>query len=328
MPSVVSTCAPMSAAARRSAPADAARAIRRRRARRCRSCPTRMPASRRISVPALPQSIGRLGVAQRRAARRPRRGRFTLIVDADPEGRTAAAVESVSAERPKPRIVAHAFGDRREQERPMGDRLVARHGHVAAQALAGSILTRQAPRRMRAQRSRSTPGPRAAPPPRRAASTPVTSTSSVPPRSGVMWASRSPSMLMPCSASAWVIPETPPAGRDVHLEALELPGVAVRLFEEPAAVARRLADPARQEAGIALRESTLEIFDPPAVLLERRPELRGVVEEDVDPDLGGSRPRRGSCPRSDPPAAASGSCPSILVAPAWLRRRFARACGR
>ena len=32
--------------------------------------------------------------------------------------------------------------------------------------------------------------------------------------------------------------------------------------------------------------------------------------------------------RSDPPAACSGSCPSILVEPAWVRRTFARTCGR
>ena len=32
--------------------------------------------------------------------------------------------------------------------------------------------------------------------------------------------------------------------------------------------------------------------------------------------------------RSEPPAACSGSCPSTRVAPAWLRRTFASACGR
>ena len=32
--------------------------------------------------------------------------------------------------------------------------------------------------------------------------------------------------------------------------------------------------------------------------------------------------------RSDPPAACRGSCPSTLVEPAWVRRTFARTCGR
>ena len=32
--------------------------------------------------------------------------------------------------------------------------------------------------------------------------------------------------------------------------------------------------------------------------------------------------------RSEPPAAASGSCPSMRVPPAWFRSRFASACGR
>ena len=47
---------------------------------------------------------------------------------------------------------------------------------------------------------------------------------------------------------------------------------------------RRLADPARQPARVAAPERLLELLDPAAVLAERRPELVGVLEEDVDPD--------------------------------------------
>ena len=67
------------------------------------SCPARIPASSRISVPALPQSIGSPG------ARSPRRPapRTTSVVSpssttSTPSARTAASVDSVSPERPQP----------------------------------------------------------------------------------------------------------------------------------------------------------------------------------------------------------------------------------
>ena len=48
-----------------------------------------------------------------------------------PSARTAAIADSVSPERPKPRITRLAVRDRAEQHRAVGDRLVARDGDVA-----------------------------------------------------------------------------------------------------------------------------------------------------------------------------------------------------
>ena len=93
------------AAARRSARAAAGRATRRRRARSCPSCPARMPASRRISVPGVAAVDRAPRAARARAGRRPAPGHVSRLARPRPRARAiASAVESVSAERPKPRI--------------------------------------------------------------------------------------------------------------------------------------------------------------------------------------------------------------------------------
>ena len=70
----------------------------------------------------------------------------------------------------------------------------------------------------------------------------------------------------------------------VHAQPLQRAGVGVRGLEQPAPVRRRLADPAREEAGVAGRERGLELLDAAPVLGERRGERGAVLEEDVDPD--------------------------------------------
>src|SRR5689334_2224415 len=68
----------------------------------------------------------------------------------------------------------------------------------------------------------------------------------------------------------------------VHAEAVEVAGVRVLAVEHPPPALRRLADPAREEAGVTLRERGLDLLDAPAVLRELGSDALGVVEEDVD----------------------------------------------
>ena len=113
-------------------------------------------------------------------------------------------------------------------------------------------LMRPPPRRP-ARRSRCSPGRRAARRPRPPAASPATVSSIVPPRSGVKWCSSKSSMLIRAAPSAWVMPgdHAGPVGHvDVHPDELLGPGL-VGLLQHPPAVARRLADPARQEARVA-----------------------------------------------------------------------------
>ena len=97
------------------------------------SCPARIPGSRRMRVPALPQSSGPSGGRRPRSPTPSRRTRSPSTSTPAPSARTAAAVERVSAEAPKPSISLVAVGDRAEEQRPVGDRLVAGDREVSAQ---------------------------------------------------------------------------------------------------------------------------------------------------------------------------------------------------
>ena len=92
-------------------------------------------------------------------------------------------------------------------------------------------------------------------------------------------------MLIRSAPSAWAMPgdHARPVGH-VHAQPLELARVAVGGLEQPPPVRRGLADPAREEAGVAGRERRLDLLDAAPVLGERRGERDAVLEEDVDPD--------------------------------------------
>src|SRR6266576_3717695 len=64
---------------------------------------------------------------------------------------------------------------------------------------------------------------------------------------------------------------------NVYAELLQLAGVRVGIRQHPAAVARGLADPAGEEAGVSGIEGVLELLDQPAVLGQRLPERGGVL---------------------------------------------------
>ena len=54
----------------------------------------------------------------------------------------------------------------------------------------------------------------------------------------------------------------------------------------------------------------------------------GPLSRKMSTQMRGFAPATRVMSRSEPPAAASGSCPSIFPAPAWLTSRLASACGR
>ena len=92
------------------------------------------------------------------------------------------------------------------------------------------------------------------------------------------------SILMRSAPSAWVIPakHARPVGHGRRFA--ERSGIRVLAFEHPSAALRCLADPAREEAGVALLERRLDLLDAASVLLQRSADRGGVVEVDVDPD--------------------------------------------
>jgi hypothetical protein len=77
--------------------------------------------------------------------------------------------------------------------------------------------------------------------------------------------------------------DTGPVG-NVDAELLERARVGIHAFEQASAVAGRLADPAREEAGIAPGERSLDLLEPATVLRQGVADRLGVLEEDVDPD--------------------------------------------
>ena len=128
------------------------------------SCPASIPGSSRIRVPALPQSIGTAGRAKAAEADAARpAGRRPSSSTVAPSAATAAAVESVSSERPKPRIslspsaIAASSSARWEMDLSPG---TARSPRRLTAGSSRTGLSR--PRRTPARRSPSTPGPRAA----------------------------------------------------------------------------------------------------------------------------------------------------------------------
>ena len=92
-------------------------------------------------------------------------------------------------------------------------------------------------------------------------------------------------MLIRSAPSAWAIPAITPGRSGTWTRSrCSAPGVLVGGLEQPPPVRGGLADPAREEAGVAGRERRLDLLDPPPVLGERRRQRRAVLEEDVDPD--------------------------------------------
>ena len=280
---------PSARSGRRRAPSAGARATRRRRARTRPSWPARIPVTSRASVPALPQSIGAAGALEPAqadavddaACRRRCSSTSTPERAHDAERRLGVARAAPAADE---RL---AVGERADQQRAVRDRLVAGHADVpvdprAARSHRELMDHHRAPPRRR----RRSPAPRAARPPRRASPSPVTSSVSVPPRSGEMcWSSKS-SMLIRSAPSACVIAASTPGRSGTWTRtrcSAPASGVGAARASGGGCRAASPIQRARKPASLAV-ERGLDLLDPAAVLGERLADRGRVVEEDVDPD--------------------------------------------
>ena len=168
------------------------------------ACPARTPTSSRMSVAAFPQSIGASGAA---SPRRPTPCTVSVSTSCSstrtPSARTAAIVDSVSAERPNPNP-RFALADRTDEERSVRDRLVARNGDVPDEG--GHRLDSHGSSERRAQRPLRLQKLGGA----AASRSPATKRVSVPPRSGERCLSSKSSRLIRSAERACVIPASTP----------------------------------------------------------------------------------------------------------------------
>ena len=325
-PSSSRPCAHLDAAARRSARSGRRRSDSSPVSSKRPSWPARSPASSRSSVPALPQSIG-----LRRFAQSAQAGAVdpqlvdVVLVDADAEradGRDRGLGVCRAAEARDPRL---AVGDRAEQHGAVRDRLVAGHARCARES---PSRARSSFGQHRARRRRRSPATPAAPPPARPRSSPVTSSVSVPPRSGETWCSSKSSMLIRSAPSACVIPaSTPGRSGTCTRSRWSSPGsgnasasIRRRLpAASPIQRARKPASPASSAASSCSTRRRCSASDSRS---------EAAFSRKMSTQIRGFAPATRVMSRSEPPAAASGSWPSTRVAPAWLTSRFASACGR
>ena len=110
--------------------------------------PTSRPGSRRMRVPALWTSIGASGARSPRSPQPCTRRRVVASSRRStraPSASTAARVASVSALAPKPADLGRAVGDRAQQQRAVGDRLVPGHRQLADEGGRGATSRRSAP---------------------------------------------------------------------------------------------------------------------------------------------------------------------------------------
>ena len=194
---------------------------------------------------------------------------------------------------------------------PRGARSTCRRARRCARRAA--VAARSSFGRAPARRRRRSPAPRAAPPRARPRPRRSTSSVSVPPRSGETWWSSKSSMLIRSAPSACVIPaSTPGRSGTCTAQPLQLARVA---RSASASIRRRLpaASPiqrARKPASPRV-ERRLELLDPAAVLGERLARARRALSRKMSTQMRGFAPATRVMSRSEPPAAASGSWPSI-----------------
>ena len=147
------------------------------------------------------------------------------------------------------------------------------------------IAARLNPHRAPPRRRPRSPGSSSSAAARRASVSPVTSSVTVPPRSGEMCSSSKSSMLIRSAPSACVMPaNTPGRSGTWTLHAVERRRRRCRRSRASgggSAPPRRSS--AARNAGVALHERGLDLLDPAPEVGELRPDGLGVVEEDVDP---------------------------------------------
>ena len=330
-PSVVSIAAPI----RRERLGDPlhrprARATRRRRARTLpvleRRGSRQIEAHERAGVAAVDRRLrrraGRAGRRRgRRACRRPPRRPRTPSARTTRERRLGVAGAAEAGDR------GLAVGERAEQQR-RGARSTCRPGRRCARRARRRAQPSSTHRRdddavalaLEQRRRRGA-----------ASSSPLTSSVSVPPRSGEMCSSSKSSMSIRSAPSACVmLGEHARAGRATWtLDALQRAGVAVGARRASAAgSARPRRSSAARNPASRRCERGLDLLDPAAMLGERLADARRRCRGRCRSRCRGLAPAIRVMSRSEPPAFASGSWPSTRVAPAWLTITFASTCGR
>src|SRR4051794_28092098 len=234
------------------------------------------PVTRRARVPALPQSIVVL-----RSPRKPtpRTRSSSPSSTSAPSARTAARVDSVSAERPKPRIVVSPSETAPISSARCEIDLSPGTAKCPSRAAAGST---------RIEHRRHDDAVALALEQRRGALRLALAGDEQRQRAAAL--RRDVVQLEVLDVDPLRAERLRDAGEDarpvgdVHAQPLQLPRVGILALEHPPAVPGRLADPAREKARVALLERRLDLLDSAAVLRERGADRLGVVEVDVDPD--------------------------------------------
>ena len=261
-------------------------------------------ASRRCrSRSAPPARAGRAGRRRgRRACRRPSSSTCDAERAHGAERRLGVARAAEAAD------ARLAFGQRADQQRAVGDRLVARDADVAVDAARpaqpssstadddDAVALRLEQRRRAARLVLA--GRRAASPCRRARARCAASSKS--------------SMLIRSAPSACVIPaKTPGRSGTCTRSRCSVARVGVRALEHPPAVAGRLADPAREEAGVAARRAPPRPARPAGGARRAPRGAPRALSRKMSTQIRGFAPATRVMSRSEPPALASGSWPSI-----------------
>src|SRR5262249_10350087 len=217
-----------------------------------------------------------------------------------------------------------AFAERADQHRAVGDRLVAGDGDVTDER-SGRLDPHSS---STGDTTTWYPCASSTSVARAASSSPPTSSVGLPPRSRDMCCSSKSSMLIRSAPSACVIPaSTPGRSGTCTRRRCNAPGCSYasvsmrRRLPDASAIqrARKPASPctsARSTCSTRRRCSASAL--PSASALSRK----------MSTQMRGFAPATRVMSRSDPAAAASGSCPSMREAPAWFSSRFASAWGR
>src|SRR5581483_3368746 len=163
---------------------------------------------------------------------------------------------------------------------------------------------------------------------RRASRAPETSIVRTPPRSGEKCRSSKSSMLIRSAPSACVIPASTPGRSGMWTRSrCRSPGSgysrsSMRRRLPAASAIQRARKPASPAASASSSCCTRRRWSASAA---RR---LSALSRKMSTQIRGLAPATRVMSRREPPAAASGSCPSTRLAPAWLTSRLASACGR
>ena len=251
----------------------------------------------------------------------------TVLLDLDPERADRGDRRLGVRGAPETRDAGLVVADRPEQD-ARGGRSTCRPGRRCARRAARrarsrrrSLLEHRRGHDAVALASRSRTARSASP-------SPETSTVSVPPRSLETWSISKSSTLIRSAPSAWKMPASTPGRSGMWMRSrCRVPGSAKAVsssrrrcaLASPIQRARNPASPSASAGSTCSRARRCSASaSPSASRLSRK----------MSTQIRGFAPAIRVMSRREPPAAWSGSWPSIRVEPAWLRSTFASTCGR